>query len=140
MLYHVHLSPDQFRRLRSSMKKERDAKILRRLQCVDFAATGCTHRDIARFLHVTPDTITNWLRLFTREGLDGLCNLRYDGRRPSKLDAHKEELRAHVKAGKASKLSELQHHIKTTWGLVIEQSWLSRYCKKNSILPSRRLA
>lgn len=140
MLYHVSLSPDQLRTLRSRMKKERDAKILRRLQCVDFAATGCTHRDIASFLHVTSDTITNWLRLYTQEGLDGLCLLLYEGRRPSKLDAHKEELRAHVKAGKSSRLVELQHHIKITWGIIIEQSWLSRYCKKNSILPTRRLA
>ena len=140
MLYHVQLSPDQLRQLRARMKKERDAKILRRLQCVDFAAASCTNQDIARFLHVTPDTVTNWLRLFAKEGLDGLCTLKYDGRRPSKLDAHKEELRAHVKAGKASKLAELQHHIKTTWGLMIEQSWLSRYCKKNSILLTKRLA
>jgi transposase len=140
MLYQVHLSPDQLRSLRSRMKKERDAKILRRLQCIDFAAAACSNQDIARFLHVTPDTVTNWLRLFSVEGLVGICTLRYDGRRPSKLDAHKEELRAHVKAGKASKLAELQHYIQTTWGLVIEQSWLSRYCKKNSILPTRRLA
>jgi transposase len=140
MLYSVHLSPDQLLSLHSRMKKERDAKIFRRLQCIDFAATGCSNQDIARFLHVTPDTVTNWLRLFSVEGLEGICTLRYEDRRPSKLDTHKEELRVYVKTGKASKLTELQHHIKTTWGLVIEKSWLSRYCKKNSILPTKRLA
>lgn len=139
MLYQVHLSPNELRSLRSRMKKERDAKILRRLQCIDFAATSCSNQDIARFLHITPDTVTNWLRLFASEGIDGLCTLRYDGRRPSKLDVHQEELRAHVKSGKAKKLAELQNYIQKTWGLDIEQSWLSRYCKKNSILLTRKL-
>ena len=60
-------------------------------------------------------------------------NLKYDGRRPSALDEHKETIKAYIKSESVNTISQLQDYIKTNLNLEIEHSWLSRYLKKNSV-------
>lgn len=138
MAFTVQLDASAQKKLRQRKRNERDAKILRRLLCIEMKALGETHAKIARLCDVCIDTITDWLRLYDTGGLDALCSLQYEGRRPAVLDRVKDELRRDLKAGKYDTLRETQQALKETHGIDVCISWIWRYAKKNSLLPARR--
>lgn len=133
MSYRVDLTTSEILELKTLRRVEKDGKILRRYQCIWFAHEKFPKKEIASLLSVNIDTVTDWIKLFNKNRLEGLRKLQYEGRRPSSLDAVKGELLNYIKTEPVSKLSELQHYLKTKHSVDIEHSWLSRYCKKNSI-------
>lgn len=133
MAYSIDLTKEEVLALKKLRRTEQDGKILRRYQCIWLAHEKFPKKEIASMLAVNIDTVTDWIKLFNKNRLDGLSKLYYEGRRPSSLDAVKDLLLKHIKIEPISKLSELQHFLKTKHSIEIEHSWLSRYCKKNSI-------
>ena len=133
-MQNISLSLGELSALQKRKKVERSVRILRRLQCIQLKHDGMPHRKIAHLLDVTPDTVTDWCRLFLREGYKGLCVLRYAGRRRSKLDPYSRFIGQAVHRRRVSDLQELQSYIRVTWGITVERSWLWRYCQKNDII------
>jgi transposase len=133
MAYSIDLTKEEVITLKKLRRTGQDGKILRRYQCIWLAHEKFPKKEIASMLAVNIDTVTDWIKLFNKSRLDGLSKLYYEGRRPSSLDAVKDLLLKHIKTEPISKLSELQHFLKTKHSIEIEHSWLSRYCKKNSI-------
>lgn len=138
MSYSVLLPNEDLLIVQMKKKTERNAKFLRRYQCLSMLHDKYAKKDIAHILGVNLDTITDWIKIYNKSGLSGLGLLHYEGRRPSALDEHKEELILLVKKKNISTLYELQSIIKQQYDLVAEHSWLSRYCKKNSISLIKR--
>ena len=91
-------------------------------------------KEIASTLGVNIDTVTDWIKLFNKGRIAGLSKLHYEGRRPSGLDAVKDLLLKYIKEQSISKLSELQDFLEAQHSIVVEHSWLSRYCKKTLLL------
>lgn len=133
MAYSIALSSVEVIELKRLRRSEKDGKILRRYQCIWMAHESLPKKEIASTLGVNIDTVTDWIKLFNKDRLEGLSKLHYEGRRPSALDAIKDLLIKHIREQSISKLSELQYFLKTKHSIVVEHSWLSRYCKKNSI-------
>ena len=138
MAYSIDLTPKEVLELKQLRRSERDGKILRRYQCVWMAHEKFPKKEIASTLGVNIDTITDWIKLFNKNRLGGLSKLHYEGRRPSSLDAVKDLLLKHIREQSVSKLSELQDFLLKTHSIEVEHSWLSRYCKKNSIALTKR--
>ena len=139
MSYTIDLTPSEIAELKTLRRVEKDGKILRRYQCIWFAHEKFPKKEIASLLAVNIDTVTDWIKLFNKNGLKGLRELQYEGRRPSSLDAVKVELLNHIKTQSVSKLSELQYYLKSKHSIEIEHSWLSRYLKKNAIALIKKL-
>ncbi len=138
MAYSVNLTSSEVLELKRLRRTEKDGKILRRYQCIWLAHDNFPKKEIASTLGVNIDTVTDWIKLFNKGRLDGLSRLKYDGRRPSGLDAVKDLLIAYIKRESVSKLSELQQYLFAHHSITVEHSWLSRYCKKNSIALIKR--
>jgi transposase len=133
MAYTITLSKIEALELKRLRRIEKDGKILRRYQCIWMAHEKFPKKEIATVLGVNIDTITDWIKLFNKGRILALRKLHYEGRRPSSLDAVKDKLIKHIKEESVSTLSELQHFLKTQHSITVEHSWLSRYCKKNSV-------
>lgn len=138
MAYSIDLSSQEISTLKKLRRSEKDGKILRRYQCIWMAHEKHSKKEIAFLLGINIDTVTDWIKLFTKQGLSGLSKLHYEGRRPSALDAIKDLLIKHIREQPVSKLSELQDFLHTKHSIKVEHSWLSRYCKKNSIALIKR--
>jgi transposase len=138
MAYSIELSAIEVAELKKLRRSEKSGKILRRYQCIWLAHEGLPKKEIASTLGVNIDTVTDWVKLFNEYRLSGLCKLHYEGRRPSALDPIKDLLLKHIREQSISKLSELQDFLETNHSIVVEHSWLSRYCKKNSIALIKR--
>ena len=133
MAYQVVLSAAELTIVKEKKRKEKDAKLLRRYQCLSLLHDQYPKKEVARILNVNIDTITDWVKLYIKEGLPSVGVLKYEGRRPSVLDGIKEQITSYVKKENISSLSELQTMIAKKHHLKVEHSWLSRYCKKNFI-------
>ena len=138
MAYSIVLTSIEILALKRLRRSEKDGKILRRYQCIWMAHEGLPKKEIALTLGVNIDTVTDWVKLFNKDRLDGLGKLHYEGRRPSVLDTVKHLLLKYIKEQSVSKLSELQDFLETKHSITVEHSWLSRYCKKNSIALIKR--
>jgi transposase len=138
MSYRVNLSTSELIELKSIKKEVKDSKILRRYQSLHMLHTGMKRQDIAELLDVSIDTITDWVKLYQKVGLSAMADLKYDGRRPSALDEHKEEIKAYINSMPVNTISQLQDYLKSNFDLEIENSWLSRYLKKNSVVLIKR--
>jgi transposase len=125
--------------LKSRLASEQSAKIYRRLLWLDLRRRGYRQKEIASLLCVTQAQLTNWSKIFALKGLDGLCSLSYEDRRPSQLMPYLQSIKDHVRDASVSTLSALQDWLSQEHGIVIEQSWLSRFIKKNSIVLIKRL-
>jgi transposase len=133
MSYQIALTPTDQSIIKEKKRKEKDAKLLRRYQCLSMLNDQYSKKEVARLLNVNIDTITDWIKIYNKEGLAGLGLLKYEGRRPSALDSIKEQIISYVQKENITTLSELQMTIEKKHQLKIEHSWLSRYCKKNFI-------
>jgi transposase len=60
-------------------RREKDARIHRRLSALLWLDDGQKVEEVAKLLDVCPRTVRNWARLFQREGLEALCSLEYKG-------------------------------------------------------------
>lgn len=132
-MYNITLSISQKEELSSLLHSEKNNKIYRRLQCIHFKDIGLKHSIIASSLSVHIDTITDWLKLFNIAGFEGLCKLDYDNRRISKLDSVQSQMKQYIDDNMIGTISQLQSYLLSAHQINIEQSWLFRYCKKNSI-------
>lgn len=138
MAYQVVLNAKDQSIIKEKKRKEKDAKLLRRYQCLWMLHEQYPKKEIAKILSVNIDTVTDWIKLYNKEGLSGLGVLKYEGRRPSSLEGIKEQLTGYVQTENITTLSELQGLIEKKHGLKIEHSWLSRYCKKNFIALTKK--
>lgn len=118
---------------------EQSSKIYRRLLWLDLRRRGYRQKEIASLIDVTQAQLTNWSKIFALNGLEGLCSLHYEDRRPSRLKPYVQSIKDHVRDACVSTLSALQDWLSQEHGIVIEQSWLSRFIKKNSIALTKRL-
>jgi transposase len=80
-------------------RQERDVRIWRRLSALLWLAEGLTAEAVARRLDVSARQVRKWLKTFRNQGLDRLCQLRYQGRVPRLDDAQVEELKQEIAKG-----------------------------------------
>ena len=60
-------------------RKEKDARIHKRLSALLWLNKGYTPNEVADLLDVCPRTVANWVALFQAGGLELLCRLDYQG-------------------------------------------------------------
>jgi transposase len=92
MSYTIQLTKADIALIAEKKRKEKNGKLLRRYQCLFMLYENYPKKEIAGLLGVNIDTITDWIKLYNKEGLRGLGLLKYEGRRPSSLDSIKEKL------------------------------------------------
>jgi transposase len=139
-MYVVHLSKEELTEVKALKAKEKRVKVFRRLQALELASQNYKYQDIALVTSVTVDTITDWMRLYSEKGLEALLAPQFTGKRKSRFDDHAEEIKKDIEKNTIATLAELQDWIKRKYSLTLEQSWLFRCCKKNSICLTKRLA
>lgn len=138
MAYKILLSVTEEADLIARKKNQRDGKVLRRLMSIDMKNKGMRHLEIAEYCDVCIDTLTDWFCLFNEGGFEALCSFNYAGRRVSKLEKYKAEIKEKEKNEGISSLKELKHWIEEKYKVQTCISNLFYFCKKNSIYLTRK--
>ena len=140
MAYRITLSPAQNEELRDRLRKEKKVKIHRRLKCIEYKSKGASHQDIASVTGVCIETVSHWIALFLDSGFEGLCGLRYEGRRFFRLEPVKDEIKKQVESGNVPTVLALSDWIMKTHGITIQESGLFKFLKKNFLVLTKRPA
>ena len=138
MTYKINFTAPMEKELKNRLSSERSSKIDRRLLWLDLKRRGYRQKEIASLVCVSQAQLTNWSRVFSLKGFEGLCSVHYEDRRPSRLMPYLQSIKDHVRDTCVSTLSALQDWLLQEHGIIIEQSWLSRFIKKNSIVLIKR--
>ncbi len=133
MSYKLNITKEKIDELRASQKKTSHIKIYKRIQCILMISKGYSKSEIADIIDVSNNTVTTWLKIYTKGGLELLSTFDYKDRKKSKLSDIKENIRNYIKTELPSKVSQVQDWIRKNYNIEIEHSWLYRYLKKNSI-------
>lgn len=128
---------EELEEIRQAKKEEKRSKIYRRILAVEKRLQGEKCKEIAKDLSVCLDTVSDWMRIYETGGLEKLRKLNYDGRRISVLEEYKTKIKEHIKLESVRTIEDLQDWLKETHAVIVEQSWLFRFCKKNSIFLSK---
>ena len=139
-MHKISLNKRELLKLKKLKQATTEKRIFRRLQCLELAAEGKEHKEIAGVTGVCADTVTDWIKLFSHKGLAGLCQLDFKGKRQSKIDDCLNQIKADIGNNLISTLAELQAWLKSHYQIEMEISWLWRCCKKNSIYLAKRPA
>ena len=75
----VSISAAEYEQLKVAEPKTKSVKILKRIQAFKLIYLGWKYSDIAGFLSVTNNTITNWINYYKEGGIDSLLALNYKG-------------------------------------------------------------
>jgi transposase len=137
-MYKVKLTKKQLEKISNLKKQETDKRVFRRLQCLVLSHQGKEYKEIANITGVCVDTVTDWIKLYADKGLSGICQLDFKDKRQSKINDYIDRIKGDIKDNAISTLSELQSLLKEKYGIEIEESWLFRCCKKNSICLARK--
>jgi transposase len=139
-MYTIELSKKELKKIKQLINKEKRVKVYRRLQAVEMIAAGHAYQTVAAAIGVGADTVTDWIQLYAKSGLTELCTLHFTGKRTSPLDAYVDQIKQDITDNTIATLAALQAWIKDKYSLEMEQSWLWRCCKKNSIYLTKRPA
>jgi len=134
----VKLTKKQKEDLKKRMKNKENSKIYRRYLYLEMSSKGITNLKIASVLGVCNDTLTQWKGIFESSGIQGLATLHYEGRRESKLAQYKDKILKKVEKDTVPSINAIRDFLKKEHDIEVEQSWLSRFCKKNSIYPIKK--
>jgi len=134
MSYKVNLSKEQIEELRAIQKTVSNVKIYKRLQCISLISKEYSKSEIADILDVSNNTITTWLKIFAKGGVELLTTFDYKDRKKSKLFEIKEDIRKYINTELPSKVAQVQDWIKRNYDIEIEHSWLYRYLKKTQFI------
>jgi transposase len=138
MRSNINLTDDNLKELKILKNKEKNNKIYRRYLYLEMSNKWMTNREISSLLWICVDTLTDWKNIFNNWWLEWLSVLKYEWRRESKLTKYKDEIKDKVINWQVATLKELQSFIKEKCDIDVEQSWLSRFIKKNSIFLTRK--
>jgi transposase len=134
----MEITAEVMKEIKERKKKEKDAKIYRRLLFLELKYSKKRNKEIALLLDVTMETLSHWTAIFEEGGVNLLCTLHYEGRRGSVLTPFTEEMKEYIGKENVSTLKALQAWLEKTKEVQVGISWLQEFCKKNSIFLIKR--
>ncbi len=93
------LSHKQRDDLERRYKHTSERRISERIQAILLLDAGHNREQVARILHVNPKTITRWVQIFVRYGIDTLSTLHSGGNEPNLTQAEQQQLILWLDAG-----------------------------------------
>ena len=133
MAYTIPFNDEIKKELQQRLAAQRDKKIYRRLLCLDLLSQGYSHQEVCAILGISSYSVTHWIKLFRQGGFERLCHLNYHRRRVSKLSAYTDAIRDKIQGSSVTTLQALQHWLAAEFGVLVSQSWLSRWLKKTRL-------
>ena len=135
----VSISEAEYEQLNFSEKKTKSIKVLKRIQAFKFIYLGWKYTDIAKFLSVTNNTITNWINIYQEGGIDSLLILDYKGGQAKLSEEQLCELRNEATKGSFAIAKDAKRYIEQNFGIKYNLSHVQFLCKKNFVYPLRKL-
>nr|QNO41218.1 hypothetical protein JNOLDJLP_00043 [Methanosarcinales archaeon ANME-2c ERB4]QNO41266.1 hypothetical protein PPPNJMGK_00002 [Methanosarcinales archaeon ANME-2c ERB4]QNO41622.1 hypothetical protein OAEIHDOC_00043 [Methanosarcinales archaeon ANME-2c ERB4] len=134
----VIISEAEYEQLKLAEKDVNSVKVLKRIQAFKFIYLGWKYTDIAKFLSVTNNTITDWINIYQKGGIDSLLTLHYKGGQAMLSDEQLRELRNEATKGSFAIAKDVKRYIEQNFEIKYNLGHVQLLCKKNFNYPLRK--
>lgn len=114
-------------------RSERDSRIYRRLTALLWLDDGITVTEVAARSDVCTKQIRKWLKIFQRQGLDGVCQLHYQGRVPRLNDTQIDELKQEIAKGQFRTTLQIADWILKRFNVPYSQSGVKDLLERSGV-------
>ena len=139
-MYKISLSLEEKTLLKTKIKEHTNPWLIKRFQSILMRNDKIKTEQIAEYVSMDVNTITNWVKLYLSGGIAVLEKLNLEDRRQSQLAPIKSEIESYVNKedNVVDSMKQLSNWIEENYQIKIEKSWLRKWCKKNSISLIKR--
>jgi len=134
----VQVSDKDYEELAMAEKTVKSAKILRRIHAFKLMHMDWKYGEIAKFLGVTNDTMTDWIGIYRSGGILGLLNLSYKGRQSLLNTKQIGILKKECEKGSFKTAKQAKKFIEDSFGIVYHLHHVQLLLKKGFISPLRK--
>ena len=134
----VKISVTEYEQLKRAERKVKSTKVLKRIQAFKLVYRGWKYSDIAEFLLVTNNTITNWINLYKEGGIESLLTLHYRGGQAQLSEEQLLKLKSEANKGSFAIAKDVKHYIRQNFGIEYNLSHVQLMSKKNFNYPLRK--
>ncbi len=124
------LDPQQRKGIARRRQQTRDYRLDMRLSTLLWRHDGKTEPKIAQLLGVCERTVRNWLLLYRKKGLDGLCTLHYQGDPGELTSSQAEQLRAEIQNGRFRCARQVREWLQATFAVSYSLSGTKRLLQR----------
>jgi transposase len=126
----IKLSPEEYQQLLSAEKKYKNAKVYRRIQAFKMLHNGHINTEVAEFFSVDINTISDWIAIYRKGGIESLLSFDYKGR-PQKLnDEQISQLRNEASKGSFETAKDIWQYIKDNFGVEFREDYVPKLANR----------
>ncbi len=131
--YKLTISKKEMQELIKYKRNAKSAKMFKRIQAIILKADGWKHNKIAEFLGVVNNTVTTWIKLFIKGGINTLLELKYTPTKSKMSKAQIEIVRKESKKGTFTFAKDVKKYIEQSFGIKYHVHHIPKLLKKNEI-------
>lgn len=126
----IKLSPEEYKQLLAAEKIYKDSKVYRRIQAFKMLHNGHLNKEVAEFFSVDINTVSDWIALYRKGGVESLLRFDYKGR-PQKLnDEQILQLRNEASNGSFASSKDIWQYIKYNFGVEFRADYVPKLAKR----------
>jgi transposase len=134
----ITLTKEQREELENAEKQIKKPQLLKRVQAIKLRDKGMANLEVADFLLLSDQTISNWCQLYLEKGLKELLQWEYKGKISILTLEHQKQLRERNKEKPFDTAAEAKTYIEENFGIKFHLHWVQKIMKKNFSLHSRK--
>lgn len=134
----INLTQQQKLELENAEKQIKQPQLLKRIQSIKLRDKGLSNLEIGDFLLMSDQTISNWVQLYLKKGLQALLQWDYKGKISILTINQQQELQKRNQEQPFEKAAEAKAFIKERFGHEFHLHWVQKLMKKNFNLHTRR--
>jgi len=134
----INLTEEQKIELENAEKQIKQPQLLKRIQSIKLRNKGLSNDEIGDFLLMSDQTISNWVQLYLKKGLQALLQWDYKGKISILTIDQQHELQKRNIEQPFEKAAEAKAFIKDHFGHEFHLHWVQKLMKKNFTLHTRR--
>jgi transposase len=132
------LTDKQRNELEIAEQTVKQIQLLKRIQSVKMRDKGLKNTVIADILLKSDQTISDWIQLYKRKGLEGLLQWNYSGKISVLTVSDLDQLAKRNEEQPFEKASEAKAYIKSEFGVDFHLHWVQKILKKNFNLHTKK--
>jgi transposase len=126
----IKLSSEEYKQLLASEKTHRDSKVYRRIHAFKMLHNGHLNKEVAEFFSVDINTVSDWIALYRKGGIELLLSFDYKGR-PQKLnDKQILQLRDEASKGSFETSKDIWQYVKDNFGVEFREDYVPKLAKR----------
>lgn len=135
----IKIIKEEYNQLKKAENEINSTKIYKRIQAFKLIYKNWNYSDIAEFLNITIDTMTDWINLYKKEGIKGLLTLNYKGGQQKLNKDQLIELRKKASEGNFTFAKDIQNYIKNEFKVEYNIRHVQLISKKKFVYPLNKL-